>query len=299
MRKADPGLRMPIKLLLADDSITIHKVVQLTFAAEDVAIDAVTQGDAAIERARETRPDIILADVFMPGRNGYEVCTAIKEDPKLAGTPVVLLVGTFEPFDEMAASKAKCDAYLTKPFDTAELIDIVRSLVDQQNGGGHEAKANVRQEDEKEVLDLPEAAVASTTLAGLVSDKTRESFLGSNRILDLFDSSLLQQTATVPAEAHPDDLSETAAGAPASTEENKLRDSASAPHVIPFPGTRSGGSESFPIALTDEVMDMIAEKVVRRMSQDVVREIAWEVVPELSQIMIGQYLDELKAPKKT
>jgi CheY-like chemotaxis protein len=291
---------MPIKLLLADDSITIHKVVQLTFAAEDVLIDAVTQGDVAIERARQTKPDIVLADVFMPGRNGYEVCATIKEDPQLEGTPVVLLVGTFEPFDEMAASRAKCDAYLTKPFDTAELIDIVRSLVEQHDAGEAEAESTAPQEDEKVVLDLPERAVASTTLAGLVSDKTRESFLGSNSILDLFDSSLLRQTAAVPADAPPVDLPEaTAGGASVSSEDSKLRDSQAAPHVIPFPGTRSGGSEAFPVTLTDEVMDLIVEKVVKRMSQEVVREIAWEVVPELSQIMIRQYIDELKDPKKS
>ena len=291
---------MPIKLLLADDSITIHKVVQLTFAAEDVSIDAVTQGDAAIERARQTKPDIVLADVFMPGRNGYEVCAAIKEDPQLEGTPVVLLVGTFEPFDEMAASRAKCDAYLTKPFDTAELIDIVRSLVEQHDGGEPEAESTSPQGDEKAVLDLPERAAASTTLAGLVSDKTRESFLGSNHILDLFDTSVLQQTAAVPAEAPPVDLPEpTTGGVPASGEESRLRDSPAAPHVIPFPGTRSGGSESYPVALTDEVIEVIVEKVVKRMSQEVVREVAWEVVPELSQIMIRQYIDELKAPNKS
>jgi hypothetical protein len=111
---------------------------------------------------------------------------------------------------------------------------------------------------------------------------------------------MLRQTAAVPAETAPIVLSEAATcEVPAASEESKLRDASAAPHVIPFPGTRGGGAESYPIALTDEIIDMIVEKVVKRMSQEVVREIAWEVVPELSQIMIRQYIDELKAPHKT
>jgi CheY-like chemotaxis protein len=291
---------MPIRLLLADDSITIHKVVNLTFAAEDVSIESVTQGDVAIERARETRPDIVLADVFMPGRNGYEVCAAIKEDPRLEGTPVVLLVGTFEPFDELEASRAKCDAYLTKPFDTSELIEIVHSLVERRGVEEQEAESGALLQEKKALRGLAEVAGAPSTLAGLISDKTRESFLGSNRILDLFDSSVLQTKAAAHAQSGPADPMEAASsGGLAAAEESKLRSSTTAPHVIPFPGTRGGGSEPFPIALTDEVVDMIVEKVVKRMSQEVVREIAWEVVPELSQIMIRQYIDELKAPHKT
>ena len=173
---------MPIKLLLADDSITIHKVVNLTFAAEDVSIESVTQGDVAIERARETRPDIILADVFMPGRNGYEVCAAIKEDPQLAETPVVLLVGTFEPFDEIEASRAKCDAYLTKPFDTSELIDIVHSLVEQRGAEEHGSRIRSPCARKKKLSGvLQRVQGLPLTAAGLVSDKTRESFLGSNQ----------------------------------------------------------------------------------------------------------------------
>jgi CheY-like chemotaxis protein len=289
---------MPIRLLLADDSITIHKVVNLTFASEDVTIESVTQGDVAIDRARQMMPDIVLADVFMPGRNGYEVCAAIKGDPRLTGTPVVLLVGTFEPFDELEASRVKCDAYLTKPFDTSELIEIVHSLV--QNRQSEDVAEPAALTQTEQVAPRPREGVgAAMVLPGLVSSKTRESFLGSDRILDLFDPSLFEAKTAVltqPAIAEPAEVSR--ASAPAAAEENKLRESPTAPHVIPFPGTRSGGSDSFPVALSDEVVDMIVERVVKRMSQEIVREIAWEVVPELSQIMIRQYIDELKTPRK-
>ena len=95
---------MPKTLLLADDSVTIQKVVGISFANEDIVLLTVDNGDDAIARAREARPDIVLADVVMPGKNGYDVCQAIKAEPSLAHIPVLLLTGTFEAFDEQRAA---------------------------------------------------------------------------------------------------------------------------------------------------------------------------------------------------
>ena len=116
---------MPKTLLLADDSVTIQKVVGISFANEDVALLTVDNGDDAIAQARETRPDIVLADVVMPGMNGYEVCQAIKSDPELQNTPVLLLTGTFEAFDEERAAQAGADGHITKPFEAQALVDQV------------------------------------------------------------------------------------------------------------------------------------------------------------------------------
>ena len=86
---------MKKKLLLADDSVTIQKVVQITFSSDDYDLTVVDNGDIAYEKARSQRPDLILADVFMPGKNGYELCAAVKNEPSLATVPVLLLTGTF------------------------------------------------------------------------------------------------------------------------------------------------------------------------------------------------------------
>lgn len=115
------------KLLLADDSITIQKVVNLTFADEGIDVITVGDGDEAVVKAVEDHPDVILADVHMPGLTGYEVCEQIRANAETRDTPVILLVGSFEPFDEGEAARVGANAYLTKPFQS------IRQLVSQVN----------------------------------------------------------------------------------------------------------------------------------------------------------------------
>jgi CheY-like chemotaxis protein len=120
---------MPHKLLLADDSVTIQRVIELTFADEDVQVIAVGNGQAAIESVQRDRPDIVLADVGMPERNGYEVAAFIKGEPSLAHIPVVLLTGAFEPVDEGRARAVGCDGVLVKPFEPQIVISRVKDLL--------------------------------------------------------------------------------------------------------------------------------------------------------------------------
>lgn len=139
---------MSKQILLADDSITIQKVIALTFAGEDYKITAVDNGADAIAKAREIKPDIILADVVMPQKNGYEVCQITKNDPELRSIPVLLLAGTFEPFDEDEAKKAGADGYIIKPFESQAVIQKVRDLIT--------AKAEQPLEQKPEVPVAPE-----------------------------------------------------------------------------------------------------------------------------------------------
>jgi len=121
---------MPKKLLLADDSVTIQKVVVLTFATPDYEVTVVGNGDEALARLQADPPDIVIADVHMPGASGLEVARQTKSlRPDL---PVLLLVGTFEPFDEKDAEASGADGHLMKPFDTEEL----QRLVDEMTAAG-------------------------------------------------------------------------------------------------------------------------------------------------------------------
>ncbi len=117
------------KILLADDSITIQKVVELTFSEGDYQVVCVSNGAQALKRIPEVRPDIVLLDVIMPERNGYEVCEQIKRSPATSGIPVLLLTGTFEPFDKKRAEAAGAQGHLTKPFESQALVLKVQELI--------------------------------------------------------------------------------------------------------------------------------------------------------------------------
>lgn len=118
------------KLLLADDSITIQKVVSLTFVDRGMDVVVFSDGDAAIEHLDEEKPDIVLADVNMPGINGYQVCELIRSNDGTKETPVVLLVGSFEPFDNDEADRVGANSHLTKPFTSiGDLVATVERLL--------------------------------------------------------------------------------------------------------------------------------------------------------------------------
>ena len=123
------GTKVPYTLLLADDSVTIQRVIELTFADQDIQVTAVSDGEQAIQRLETAPPDIVLADIGMPGRNGYEVARFIKQSPSLAHIPVVLLTGAFEPVDQARASEAGCDGVLAKPFEPQLVIGRVKDLL--------------------------------------------------------------------------------------------------------------------------------------------------------------------------
>jgi len=122
---------MSTKILLADDSITIQKVIGIIFGGEEYSLTVVDNGKAAIDKAQETVPDILLIDALMPGISGYEVCERIRAIPALAAKPILLLTGSFEPFDESKAKSCGADDFIAKPFESQQIIAKVTELCEQ------------------------------------------------------------------------------------------------------------------------------------------------------------------------
>jgi CheY-like chemotaxis protein len=181
------------KLLLADDSVTIQRVIELTFADEDVQVLAVGDGQQAIERVKSDRPDIVLADVGMPERDGYEVAAFIKNDPQLAHIPVLLLTGAFEPVDEVRARAVGCDGVLVKPFEPQMVISRVRDLL----AGNREAGSR----PQTPVSTASAPLVVETGRHDVISAATEEPG-GPNALeayFDRLDAALANKTATPPA----------------------------------------------------------------------------------------------------
>ena len=145
------------KLLLADDSVTIQKVVNLTFADEGIEVITVGDGDSAIQKIAEVSPDVVLADVHMPGLNGYQICERVRENPATQNLPVVLLVGSFEPFDENEAARVGANAYLTKPFQSIrQLVSQVSDLLEKPAANGTAEAGETNYDVSAPGFDTPE-----------------------------------------------------------------------------------------------------------------------------------------------
>jgi CheY-like chemotaxis protein len=259
---------MTLKLLVADDSVTIQKITGLAFSAEDAVVEAVSSGDAAMDAVRTFKPDVVLADVFMPGYSGYEICERIKNDPEMAKTPVILLVGTFEPFDESEASRVRCDAHLTKPFDTSEMIETVRSLAGDkmmpQNGETPDYSPAQNMQS-----SMPSHSDATRTRGRYFENPdVWDSYLSDSSVLEIFD----QETRTaVRALA-------------------LLKGDQSVANEYPsIPDTKipEGGDP-----ISEKLLGVIVDRVVRKISPDIIREVAWDVIPELSEILIRRVIEK-------
>lgn len=131
------------KLLLADDSITIQKVVELVLSEEDFQIKAVNNGQDALIHIESYKPDIVLADIEMPHVNGYQLCEKIKKNSSTSHIPVILLAGAFEPLDEELAKNVGSDDYIIKPFESHELISKVNAALTSVSIGEKEVEVEV------------------------------------------------------------------------------------------------------------------------------------------------------------
>jgi CheY-like chemotaxis protein len=133
-------------LLLAAESPSIRRLVELTFAGTDVTVVTAIDGEEAIRRLAAERPSIVLADIDLPGRNGYELTASIKHDRSRPAVPVVLLAGALDPVDDERATRAACDGLLVKPLDPATLRERVAELL------GDPSRARVVEPQESQVL---------------------------------------------------------------------------------------------------------------------------------------------------
>ena len=296
-------------ILLADDSVTIQKVVELTFMDEDYEIVAVSDGDSAITKLGEVTPSLVIADVHMPGASGYDVSRRVKQDHP--GVPVLLLVGTFEPFDEGEADGSGADRHLKKPFDSQELLRLVEELIDgdaptepfavDSLAGGEDATPEA-----PPVVDAPpavetpvaveapseadaQAAEPPTLVVPDDEPATTPGIFGETAVPDL-PSPALELNETM-------DLSHAASAL--QTEESSAVEPEPAPDPEPPTAIVSEAPAPSPAAvpgeLSDADVDRIARRVVELLGEDTVRAVSWEVVPDLAEVIIKERVRELES----
>ncbi len=168
---------MAKKILLADDSVTIQKVVELILSEGDFELKVFGNGEEAFQYIQQDKPDLVLADIEMPGLNGYQLCEKIKSDPSLKDIPVILLSGAFEPLDEALASQVGADGNIVKPFESSELISKINEVLAKAPAVSQEStEEDVYEISEEDVSVTPEEiSVEATTEEPAFTESAEES----------------------------------------------------------------------------------------------------------------------------
>ncbi len=120
---------MPIKILLADKSITIQKVVEMLFSGKEYEVLCVSDGETALSESRRILPDVVLADIDLPRMDGYSFAARLKQETALARTPVILMMSRDDILDANKAGQALIVDHIAKPFESQELIGKVKKAV--------------------------------------------------------------------------------------------------------------------------------------------------------------------------
>lgn len=320
---------MSKKILLADDSITIQKVISITFASEDYDLIIVGDGDTAIAKIKETKPDIVIADIAMPGKNGYEVCDFVKKDPGFRHIPVLLLSGTFEPLNEKEARRVKSDDHVVKPFESQELIEKVKNLLAKPPAPAHietEAEKTVTIEtkapmpsDIWEVGDFMGVEEAGAPAKAATAPPTAEKEIWGvdffeepakgeppkPKVEEEFIELELKEDEFQPAEA-----TKPAPHKPAEPFKAAPEIKPPAPQPPPIPAPLAAPKPVTPIvekveakikeAVVSGMPELGAipmeklEEVVRKVSRDVIEEIAWEIIPDMAEELIKEEIRKVK-----
>jgi CheY-like chemotaxis protein len=148
------------RILVADDNSNIHKMVANALKEQGIEVVGVANGDAAIKRIPDLKPDMVLADVFMPVRDGYELCEWVKKQEQFAELPVFLLVGAFDPIDEHRVQAVHADGLIKKPFvPPDDLILKVKLMLERaaQTRADAAARAAQRQAHDQFAASVPSA----------------------------------------------------------------------------------------------------------------------------------------------
>jgi CheY-like chemotaxis protein len=316
---------MPRKLLIADDSVTVQRVVELTFANEGIDVVAVGDGAQAIAAIERERPDVVLADVSMPGRDGYEVAEFVKGAAHLSHTPVVLMTGAFEQVDESRARAVGCDGVLAKPFEPHMVVSLVARLLETAapaspgtpasdaapragfpfDPGAHVPATTTSLDDYFDRLDealasapapVPRPAEpppsAPATTAGAARGGANATGAGS--LADVFSALLDDELGESRAPAAGPGL---ATGVPPASAEpgGIVSRTPAGPDEARRPVTGAEPALAAPLAISDELVDAVARRVIERLSDQAVRELVSATVLDVAERLVREEIEKIKS----
>lgn len=252
---------MPVNILVADDSVTMRRILELTFAGEDAKVITVDSGDAAVAKAAEVAPDVVFADASM-SLDGYKVASAIKATPGLERTAVIVLASQKQPYDEAKGRAAGVDDHIVKPFDTQHVIDKVKRVMAQPRAT---------------------AAKAAPPPAAPPARPAQQRPVGPGGTIAFERSPVAPQAA--PA-ARPAPAPAPAAPARAVA--------AAAPAAAPIAAAAmAAGTSDLMHKLDGLGLTADQARAVLALSREVIEKVVWEVVPDLAETLIREEIRRL------
>jgi len=204
---------MKLKILVADDSISIQKLVAMAFYNEDMEVEGLSEGTKAFNYITEFKPDLVMADVYLPGINGFELSRKIKTNKDLQNVKVLLLTSDFEELDEIMYADSQADDYISKPFKTEEIINKVKALLaDQTTPEAAAAPAQIEAEETEEETEngnaMTETMAAAASGGGgsyIVETISVPKPSASAKIIELSAENLVRRPAHFESEEEEDD----------------------------------------------------------------------------------------------
>lgn len=264
---------MSVNILVADDSVTMRRILEVTFQGEDAQVTSVESGEAAVRKASELTPDVVFADLSLSGMDGYSIASAIKTAPGLERTAVVVMASQKHPYDEDKGKAAGVDDHILKPFDTQLVIDRVKQVLAKPRAAPTRAAAAAQAGP---AVGTPHAA----NQQGRVGGKTITA-IGK------------PMAAPPPPAPKPQPTAATSvarAAAPAMS-------AAAAPNVMaaasPAAVAIANVEAELPQRLGSLGLSPDQVTAVLALSREVIERVVWEVVPELAETMIKEEIRRL------
>lgn len=277
-------------LLLADDSVTVQRVIELTFADEGFKVVSFSDGDEVVGYLEAgNTPDVILADTTMPARDGYDVAAWVKGRDALNSVPVVLMTGAFEPIDDKRAEACQADAVLVKPFEPQQVVSLVKRMLAGERGPmlGEFAPPQppgATNGNDSQVTLAPGLDTYAQRLDKHLAARQRRPMMVAVPTAD-DEADDQQAAAAAPAEGAP------AAGRPSLVDTFSAllaseRGEGPAPPV---------GPASAPPEVSEAVIEAIAERVARRLADEHLRDLVSRHVLDVAERLVSQEIDRIKS----
>ena len=322
---------MKAQVLVADDSATIQKVVELTLSRAGVELIQARSGKEALQKARDLKPDLMLIDHSMPDQSGQELCAEVRQDPGLKDVPIILMAAALEPVDEAAIRGAGASDVVTKPFESQTLIDKVKQLLLAPIAPAVTAQpsmapfpgdemvvgAETLTEETPFALDAPEELGEDIKLPAGVAEEpvlevgTQDTFEDSVSTYDLSTTEteeLPLEEAVGGADIGKMGIEDRATAVGIGTSPAQVREERP---VEPMPGPQRGreaqaapvGAESLAVSpdmvetLAREVAERVATRLVDELKGDLldrVDRLLWEVVPDLAEQLLTQEIQRIR-----